>query len=89
MANSPSKVWYCVDDSDYRNAHQLIVKDRPPHYWECIAEECADDYHSNHDGYESSWPLRFFIRESEEGPIIAMFDVDREVVPQFTVRKAT
>ena len=80
-------VWYCVDDSDPCNGHTLKTLDRPPYYWDVIANECADDYHNNHDGWESTWPLRFFLRETEDGPIVAVFDVDREVVPQFSAMK--
>ncbi len=54
---------------------------------DCLAEKCADDYHSNHDGWESSWPLTIAIRETEDGPTIARFSVDRETVPQFTAKQ--
>lgn len=48
------------------------------------AEDAASDYHSNHDGWESHWPLTFVIYESEAGPELARFSVDREAAPQFT-----
>lgn len=48
-----------------------------------VAMDAAEDYHANHDGWESIWPLVFIIYESEEGPEIARFDVEREVEPHF------
>lgn len=47
-----------------------------------IAEECADDFHSNHDGWESSWPIEFKLW-SDKGVVIGVFEVDRDVQPVF------
>ena len=76
-------VWYCVDDNDPRNGVEFAVNDRPPYDWSYIAQECAEDYYHNHDGWESSWPQLVYLRESEDGPIVAAFNVDMEAVPQF------
>lgn len=48
-----------------------------------VACDAAEDYHGNHDGWESVWPLEIVIYESEEGPPVGHFEVEREVVPQF------
>lgn len=48
-----------------------------------LAEECAEDYHYNHDGWEASWPLTICIRTEENGPVVGRFEVDRETVPSF------
>ena len=48
-----------------------------------VAVDAAEDFHGNHDGWEFVWPLEITLYESEEGPPIARFDVEREVVPQF------
>lgn len=48
-----------------------------------LAEKAASDYHSNHDGWESSWPITFYIAATKEGPELARFDVEREVEPVF------
>jgi hypothetical protein len=48
-----------------------------------IAEQCADDWHSNHDGWEASWPRVFALYASKEGPAIAHMEVERETVAQF------
>jgi hypothetical protein len=54
---------------------------------EALAEFCADEYHSNHDGWENSWPLNISIAESEDGAIIATFSVEREAQPVFYATK--
>jgi hypothetical protein len=76
-------VWYCVDDSAPENGYELAVNDRPLHDWGYIAQECAEDYYHNHDGWESSWPQDVFLRETEYGPIVASFSVHMEAEPQF------
>lgn len=48
-----------------------------------IGVRCADDYHSNHDGWESNWPLTFALHATEEGPEVARLNIDREEVPHF------
>ena len=49
------------------------------------AQECAEDYHHNHDGWElQSWPYTFALRAKEDGPIVARFAVDRESEPRFS-----
>lgn len=80
-------VWYCIDDSDPMNGFELAVKDRPPYDWGYIAEECAEDYYHNHDGWECEWPQTVYLRETEEGPIVEVFSVDMEAVPQFSAYK--
>jgi hypothetical protein len=48
-----------------------------------MAREAAEDYHSEHDGWEANWPLEFALHETENGPEIARFEVQREVEPVF------
>lgn len=48
-----------------------------------IAELCAADFHSNHDGWECRWPRQFTLYASDVGPALAVFDVDREAEPVF------
>lgn len=45
------------------------------------AEEAADDYHSNHDGWENSWPLTICVEQDGK---TGQFIVDREARPHFT-----
>ena len=46
-----------------------------------IAEDCADDFHSNHDGWESNWPITITVVAPDGDS--ATFKVDREAVPSF------
>lgn len=48
-----------------------------------MAQEAASDYHDNHDGWESSWPLVFSLHETQGGPELARFEVQREAEPVF------
>lgn len=53
---------------------------------EYIAELAAEDYHSCHDGWESSWPLPFTIFDNC-GILLGKYEVDREAVPSFSARE--
>jgi hypothetical protein len=44
------------------------------------AEEAADDYHSNHDGWEASWPQVICVEQDGK---TGRFSVDREARPHF------
>jgi hypothetical protein len=71
--------WYATaDSSDIR--YELVGTMRP---LRDVAMDAAEDYHGNHDGWESRWPLDFIIYESEDGPPAARFEIERETVPQF------
>ncbi len=48
---------------------------------ELFAEQCAENYWDNHDGYQSNWPLVFEI--FLDGESKGKFDVDMESIPQF------
>lgn len=52
-----------------------------------VAELYANFIHGNRDGYESSWPLTIRVR-CPTGPLID-FEVDREIVPEFTASEIT
>jgi hypothetical protein len=47
-----------------------------------IARDAAEDYHSNHDGWESIWPIKITVYKMD-GSLIGKYSVDREAVPQF------
>ena len=47
-----------------------------------LAQDAADDYHSNHDGWEDKWPLTFCVLFEGEWHT---HKVDREAVPSFYV----
>ena len=50
-----------------------------------IAEESAQDYYNNHDGWENVWPCSFEIIINDES--IGMFQVDSEPIPVFCAYK--
>jgi hypothetical protein len=76
-------VWYAVhDDGEYRYRLQTVFRDASDQ-----AADAGEDYWNNHDGWESKWPLTFFIYESEDGPPVGAFEVEMETVPQFSVRE--
>lgn len=80
-------VYYSVPEHDaetrYRIAETTWNFDDP----DCLAEECAENYHSEHDGWEATWPLTFAMHETEDGPERARMNVEREAVPSFTATK--
>lgn len=83
MGKEKTTIWYCVGDDDPLNGFEFVTFDKPPHDWGCIAQECAEEYYHDHDGWESSWPQDVFLRETEDGPIVASFSVHMEAEPQF------
>ena len=83
---SDTTVWYSVSDDDCR--WELTVKGA----WdmndefdaESVAEECAEDFHSNHDGWEYRWPLTIKLWADEDRtPALAIVDVERDMEPVF------
>lgn len=47
-----------------------------------IAEDAAEDFHSEHDGWECKWPLTFDIFD---GPThLGRFQIEREYNPEFS-----
>lgn len=86
---SRKTIWYSVDDNEQRFGLSI------PETWDAmrpreqqtIAELCAENYHSEHDGWESRWPIELALYEAEEGDPIARLEIDREAVPQFTAHQ--
>ena len=79
---------YYIDDYDGSPEDSYTV---PKCVWgkdhlEYVAEEAAEDYHRNHDGWESEWPLVFVILDDDLTEL-GRFSVSREAVPQFHATK--
>lgn len=55
-----------------------------PREAQAAAEEAAEDYHNNHDGFEAKWPLTVVFYETEEGPEMSRWLVEMEHVPSFS-----
>ena len=53
---------------------------------EMVAEDCAEDYHAQHDGWEAHWPVDITLLR-DDGSVIATCEVDRESVPSFSATK--
>ena len=53
---------------------------------EALLEQCADDYWSEHDGWESSWPLTFTLHQEEGGLEVARSVIEMEAEPRFYAR---
>lgn len=51
--------------------------------WRLVATDLADDFHSNHDGWEVSWPVN--IRIYCDNECVWDGDVAREMEPSFYV----
>lgn len=84
--------WYGRVDPGYGSyRYELKLPTRidltDEHDLQDLAELAADDYHSNHDGWEASWPIRFGISATEHGPEMARFEVDRDVEPVFAASR--
>lgn len=83
-------MWYSVDDYDYKfeykqEKHLSVLNEYDQL---ALAEHCAEDYHSNHDSWEASWPLNISLYLSETGSEpVAVFEVEREARPVFYTRK--
>ena len=55
--------------------------------FEYIAVRCAEDYHSAHDGWQTSWPVNMVIYEhsdNDDGKELWRGHVDRENCPVFS-----
>ena len=94
MSATLEPVWYAVPwDPVGEGASEryscpvlaIYVGEKP--WFDEIARLCADDYHTHHDGWEASWPLTLVLYESEDGPEMARFTVDRVVGPVFIVKR--
>jgi hypothetical protein len=88
----PTTIFYNAYDDDTAHRHQVTLiadYDLDDDSWnDDLAERCADDWHSNHDGWEASWPRTFVLFRDKTGPAFARFTVDREYAPQFSATKA-
>lgn len=88
------KARYCVIDHnpncEFDDAYE-IESASDAEFADWIAEDAANDYHSEHDGWESHWPLTFRIWD-DQGKLLGDYNVDRDYDPVFhasEVRKGT
>ena len=50
--------------------------------WKLVADDLAEDYNDNHDGWEASWPLELRIYRGDDE--VARFEVEKEFRPYFS-----
>ncbi len=55
---------------------------------EYLAEDAAENYHSEHDGWEDTWPIKINLHKEDEGDVVATYGVDLEHTPTFSATKA-
>lgn len=48
-----------------------------------FAQDAAEDYYDNHDGWEASWPLEITVYDGDE--CVGVFDAEMEMTPMFIV----
>ena len=89
-------IWYSIGDEDINPQHrsmyaltsypQLTVErgEDLEHDAETYAEHCADDYHANHDGWASKWPVTINLHTEESGPVVARVKVESKMAPTFS-----
>lgn len=70
--------------------HRLIDEDADPWEYEWLVEQLAQDYHSNHDGWEhSSWPngsIEFWLYD-ENKKFMDKYEVYLEYEPSFSAHR--
>jgi hypothetical protein len=80
-------VWYSVGDHECASRHPISA-------WptadlsesgdaKLVAQDAAEDFHANHDGWEAVWPVVINLHEAEDGPSVCRLEVERESVPEF------
>ena len=90
MAIEQHPAWYSVDDDEDRFKAltvQIYIEEGKLMCGLLAARWCAEDYHDNHDGWESFWPLEITVYATEDGPAVGTYVVDREHKVSFTARE--
>ncbi|HGY3930753.1 TPA: hypothetical protein ACNVXV_002074 [Citrobacter koseri] len=84
-----SVIQYSVNGASLKHANYLNPRpiDDFEDAWdyEQLAQEAAEDYWENHDGWESRWPLN--IELFADGSSVGMFEVVMETEPTFSASK--
>ena len=84
----PTTLYYNPRGDDTGHRHTVTLEadyDLNDGTWnDSVAEQCAEDWHTNKDGWEGDWPRLFSLYRDKTGPAFARFEVDRECVPQFS-----
>jgi hypothetical protein len=84
------KIFYSVEDvspGELLFLRNYIGSSFDEYDLEDKAQDAANDWHYNHDGWEySSWSIEIDLYDENE-KILGKFSVDRDVEPVFSARK--
>lgn len=83
-----TKLQYCAGSerqSDVWSDRWDFPKNQPTYNeaWRLVATDLAEDYHSNHDGWEDTWPVN--VRIYKDSECVWSGDVGLEMKPYFHV----
>lgn len=85
------EIFYGVDDEDPSYSLKDQYSDLEAYSdleLQFLAEECAADYHRNHDGWEAEFPIEIYIFKKEtDTECFRAFSVDREHEPRFSAQE--
>ncbi|HGJ5858500.1 MAG TPA: hypothetical protein ACHBX6_02050 [Arsenophonus nasoniae] len=70
---------------DETDRYEFNINNFNNEYLDIAAQECAENFYDNHDGWESNWPL--VIRIFVDNKIIGDFKVEMEFWPSFSTQK--
>lgn len=80
--------WYAIDKCEFpffvpfrTPLSQLSERDRAR-----VAELCAADYHDEHMGRESRWPVVVELKSLPGGPVVSRHSVERQSAPVFLAK---
>jgi hypothetical protein len=76
-------IWYSANGSPTRLPLEVVGDVHRPREQTTMAELCAQDFYSEHDGWEVSWPTEIKLYESHDGPALATLEVGIEMEPRF------
>lgn len=87
MASKDEKHQYCIVYDDEVGTEELEPDYSFNSNWdaddlEWLAEDAAKDYHSNHDGWEASWPIKLALFKDDI--CLGKFEVELEFEPSFS-----
>jgi hypothetical protein len=68
------------DDERYEFHSNFVPESK-----EWVAEDAAEDFFNNHDGWECTWPVALTVYSGDE--CLGSFSVDMETVPRFSAIK--
>lgn len=80
------KYKYQIDDPIFREFAFDLETDLDHDCLELVSELAADDFHSNHNGWDEHWPCDIYIFDLD-GKLMGDFVVQRYVQPIFTSKK--